>query len=188
MNKTYGVCKEIINIFFYVQEPTADPGVDAATLRKALEWELSLDARDLRSHAWYHGAIPRHRAEEIVQHEGEFLVRDCTSQPGNYVLTCRTKVQPLHFVIIKVRSSRTNISVDRRYKSSSSRYLLNIYIWPQKLTNRSINFKLNQGLQAWLILFLLCIAKICVNQKHISIQCNLNKSSHIFRRITCFFA
>lgn len=85
-----------------LQEPTPDPTADPAALRKALEWELSLDTRDLRSHAWYHGAIPRGRAEEIAQENGEFLVRDCASQPGNYVLSCRYKSQPLHFVINKV--------------------------------------------------------------------------------------
>lgn len=85
-----------------LQEPTADPSLNSHELRKALEWELSLDSRDLRSHAWYHGAIPRSRAEDIVREEGGFLVRDCTSQPGNYVLTCRTKPQPLHFVINKI--------------------------------------------------------------------------------------
>ncbi|CAH1100298.1 unnamed protein product [Psylliodes chrysocephalus] len=85
-----------------IMEPMADPSMNAADLRKALEWELSLDSRDLRSHAWYHGAIPRVRAEEIVREEGEFLIRDCTSQPGNYVLSCRTKTHPLHFVINKI--------------------------------------------------------------------------------------
>ncbi|KAL0274352.1 UNVERIFIED_CONTAM: hypothetical protein PYX00_006802 [Menopon gallinae] len=83
-------------------ETTPDVGLDQAQLRKALEWELSLDGRDLRSHAWYHGAIPRTRAEEIVENDGDFLVRDCTSQPGNYVLTTRCKGQSLHFVINKV--------------------------------------------------------------------------------------
>ncbi|XP_047000876.1 breast cancer anti-estrogen resistance protein 3 homolog [Schistocerca americana] len=91
-----------------VSSPGSSPGAGAAAgevpgeLRKALEWELSLDARDLRSHAWYHGAIPRQRAEDIVQRDGDFLVRDCSSQPGNYVLSCRCKGQPLHFVINKV--------------------------------------------------------------------------------------
>lgn len=85
---------------------TPDYDSDALQLRKILEWELSLDARDLRSHAWYHGAIPRARAEEIVgERDGDFLVRDCTSQPGSYVLSCRNKGQNLHFVINKV--SRT---------------------------------------------------------------------------------
>ncbi|XP_018319625.1 SH2 domain-containing protein 3C isoform X2 [Agrilus planipennis] len=85
--------------------PKSEPNkieMDTESLKKSLEKELSLDTRDLRSHAWYHGSIPRHRAEEIVNEEGGFLVRDCTSQPGNYVLTCRTKSQVLHFVINKV--------------------------------------------------------------------------------------
>lgn len=86
----------------FLQEPLTDPNLDPTALKKALEWELSLDTRDLCSHAWYHGAIPRPRAEEIVERDGEFLVRDCTSQPGNYVLSCRHKTQPLHFVINKV--------------------------------------------------------------------------------------
>lgn len=83
-----------------------DPLMDAQetlALKKALEWELSLDSRDLRSHAWYHGPIPRTRAEEIVVKEGDFLIRDCVSQPGNFVLTCKTKAPVLHFVINKVR-------------------------------------------------------------------------------------
>ncbi|KAI9576487.1 hypothetical protein GQX74_009544 [Glossina fuscipes] len=75
---------------------------EALALKKALEWELGLDSRDLRSHAWYHGPLSRHRAEEIVLREGDFLIRDCTSQPDNYVLTCRTKTAVLHFVINKI--------------------------------------------------------------------------------------
>ncbi|KAF6215240.1 hypothetical protein GE061_009992 [Apolygus lucorum] len=83
-------------------ESVVDPLEEGPGLKKALEWELSLDSRDLRSHAWYHGAIPRSRAEEILKYPGEFLVRDCTSQPGNYVLTCKSQGVCLHFVINKV--------------------------------------------------------------------------------------
>lgn len=82
--------------------PNPNEQQEAIALKKALEWELSLDARELRSHAWYHGALPRQRAEEIVQRDGDFLVRDCASQPDNYVLTCRSKAQVLHFVLNKV--------------------------------------------------------------------------------------
>ncbi|KAK8766856.1 hypothetical protein V5799_006364 [Amblyomma americanum] len=74
----------------------------AEDLKKALEWELGLDSRDLRSHAWYHGTIPRQRAEELMTADGFFLVRDCVSRPGDYVLTCCWKGAPLHFVINKV--------------------------------------------------------------------------------------
>lgn len=48
---------------------------DSEDLSHLLDWELSLDSGDLRSHAWYHGNIPRARAEEVVQQEGAFLVR-----------------------------------------------------------------------------------------------------------------
>ncbi|KAH8263510.1 hypothetical protein KR044_010043 [Drosophila immigrans] len=82
--------------------PNPNEQQEAIALKKALEWELSLDARELRSHAWYHGALPRQRAEEIVQREGDFLVRDCASQPDNYVLTCRSKAAVLHFVLNKL--------------------------------------------------------------------------------------
>lgn len=78
------------------------PTQEALALKKALEWELSLDSRDMRSHAWYYSAIPRQRAEQMVEKEGDFLVRDCVSQPGNFVLTCRSNGSTLHFVINKV--------------------------------------------------------------------------------------
>lgn len=84
-------------------QPNPGDQQEALALKKALEWELSLDARELRSHAWYHGALPRQRAEEIVQREGDFLVRDCASQPDNYVLSCRSKAAVLHFVLNKVK-------------------------------------------------------------------------------------
>lgn len=85
-------------------------------MKKALEWELSLDSRDLRSHAWYYSAIPRQRAEEIVEKDGDFLVRDCVSQPGNYVLTCKSKLAVLHFVINKVSWLQIGTMHNTQYK------------------------------------------------------------------------
>lgn len=88
----------------------AGPAAETLALKRALDWELSLDSRDLRSHAWYHGPIPRQRAEEIVQREGDFLIRDCVSQPGNYVLTCKSAKGPtLHFVINKVKEAISGV-------------------------------------------------------------------------------
>lgn len=83
------------------------PTQETIALKKALEWELSLDKCDLRSHAWYYASIPRQRAEELVEKDGDFVVRDCVSQPGNYVLTCMAKGSVLHFVINKVRIQTT---------------------------------------------------------------------------------
>ncbi|TRY57156.1 hypothetical protein DNTS_003255 [Danionella cerebrum] len=70
-------------------------------LRRELEEELKLSSEEPRSHAWYHGAIPRQVAENLVQRDGDFLIRDSLSSPGNYVLTCQWKNSPQHFKINK---------------------------------------------------------------------------------------
>ncbi|XP_053446284.1 breast cancer anti-estrogen resistance protein 3 isoform X2 [Nycticebus coucang] len=68
-------------------------------LKKELEEELLLNSEDLRSHAWYHGRIPRQVSESLVQRDGDFLVRDSLSSPGNFVLTCQWKNLAQHFKI-----------------------------------------------------------------------------------------
>ncbi|XP_059617974.1 SH2 domain-containing protein 3C [Phlebotomus argentipes] len=99
-----------------------DKEADSVQLKKALEWELSLDSRDLRSHAWYHGPIPRQRAEEIVKRDGDFIIRDCTSQPGNFVLTCKTKNSVLHFVINKVTIQKDTVYERFQYQFEDDAY------------------------------------------------------------------
>ncbi|XP_043941619.1 breast cancer anti-estrogen resistance protein 3 isoform X1 [Protopterus annectens] len=71
-------------------------------LRKELEEELKLSSEELRSHAWYHGRIPRQVAESVLKRDGDFLIRDSLSSPGNFVLTCLWKSSPQHFRINKV--------------------------------------------------------------------------------------
>ncbi|XP_062361492.1 SH2 domain-containing protein 3C isoform X1 [Cinclus cinclus] len=71
-------------------------------LHKELEEELKLSSTDLRSHAWYHGRIPREVSESLVQRNGDFLIRDSLTSLGDYVLTCRWRNEPLHFKINKV--------------------------------------------------------------------------------------
>jgi hypothetical protein len=78
-------------------------------VRELLEWELSLDSRDLRAHAWYHGNLTRQRAEVLLETDGDFLVRDCSSsgRPGDFVLSCRWKNANLHFLVHKVHRKLT---------------------------------------------------------------------------------
>ncbi|XP_069093061.1 SH2 domain-containing protein 3C isoform X3 [Pleurodeles waltl] len=71
-------------------------------LQKELEEELKLSSTDLRSHAWYHGRIPREVSESLVQRNGDFLIRDSLTSLGDYVLSCRWKNEVLHFKINKV--------------------------------------------------------------------------------------
>lgn len=68
-------------------------------MQQDLQTELRGDANELRSHIWYHGNIPRQRAEKLVESKGDYLVRDCVSQPGNFVLTCNWMGVALHFII-----------------------------------------------------------------------------------------
>uniref|UniRef100_A0A8C4HM34 Breast cancer anti-estrogen resistance protein 3 n=1 Tax=Dicentrarchus labrax TaxID=13489 RepID=A0A8C4HM34_DICLA len=72
------------------------------SLKKELEEELKLSTEDLRSHAWYHGPLSREAAESLLERDGDFLVRDSSSSPGDYVLSCFWKDEPMHFKIIRV--------------------------------------------------------------------------------------
>ncbi|XP_068120116.1 breast cancer anti-estrogen resistance protein 3 homolog [Hyperolius riggenbachi] len=71
-------------------------------LKKELEEELKLSSEDLRSHAWYHGPLSRQEAEKLLHGDGDFLIRDSLSSPGDYVLSCVSSRQVLHFKIIAV--------------------------------------------------------------------------------------
>nr|KAG8542558.1 hypothetical protein GDO81_026510 [Engystomops pustulosus] len=71
-------------------------------LKKELEEELKLSSEDLRSHAWYHGPLSRQEAERLLQTDGDFLIRDSLSSPGDYVLSCVCSKQVLHFKVIAV--------------------------------------------------------------------------------------
>ncbi|KAI3353389.1 hypothetical protein L3Q82_019928 [Scortum barcoo] len=71
-------------------------------LKKELEEELKLSTDDPKSHAWYHGSLSRETAESLFERDGDFLVRDSSSAPGDYVLSCFWKNGPMHFKIIRV--------------------------------------------------------------------------------------
>ena len=53
---------------------------------------------ELWNFAWYHGSISRENALDQIINNGDFLVRDCISAPGTYVLTCKNpEGKILHF-------------------------------------------------------------------------------------------
>ncbi|XP_006882471.1 PREDICTED: breast cancer anti-estrogen resistance protein 3 isoform X2 [Elephantulus edwardii] len=91
--------KSFIGVKFSKERHTMDRTPER--LKKELEEELLLSSEDLRSHAWYHGRIPRKVSENLLQRDGDFLVRDSLSSPGNFVLTCQWKNLPQHFKIIQ---------------------------------------------------------------------------------------
>ncbi|XP_053326094.1 breast cancer anti-estrogen resistance protein 3 isoform X2 [Spea bombifrons] len=93
--------KAVIGVKFSKDRYIMDGGTPDK-LKKELEEELKLSSDDLRSHAWYHGRIPRQVSESLVKRDGDFLIRDSLSSPGNFVLTCQWKNLSQHFKINKV--------------------------------------------------------------------------------------
>ncbi|XP_032779198.2 breast cancer anti-estrogen resistance protein 3 homolog [Daphnia magna] len=90
---------------------------EAESLRRQLEWELSLDGRCLDSHAWYHGSIPRSHAETLLKNDGEFLIRDSsTGQPGDLVLSTVCRGSYLHFIISKVTIQPNTVYESIQYR------------------------------------------------------------------------
>ena len=59
------------------------------------------DTAPLTQFPWYHKNIPRDKAEKLVVRNGDFLIRDSISKPGDYVLTCCWEGAPLHFMVNK---------------------------------------------------------------------------------------
>lgn len=55
--------------------------------------------RPLAEQEWYHGAIPRIEAQELLRQQGEFLVRESHGKPGEYVLSVFSDDQRRHFII-----------------------------------------------------------------------------------------
>lgn len=87
-----------------------------STLKRELNAELALEEANLRSRSWYHGSISRYKSEQLVKSNGNFLVRDCTTRPGEFVLTCSWKGVPLHFMVNSTAMSEgRNSRIDVKY-------------------------------------------------------------------------
>ncbi|XP_051495956.1 SHC-transforming protein 2 [Apus apus] len=54
----------------------------------------------LRREPWYHGKMSRRDAERLLQMDGDFLVRDSLTNPGQYVLTGMQSGQPRHLLLV----------------------------------------------------------------------------------------
>ncbi|XP_009079520.1 PREDICTED: SHC-transforming protein 1 isoform X1 [Acanthisitta chloris] len=54
----------------------------------------------LRREHWYHGKMSRKEAEKLLKVNGDFLVRESTTTPGQYVLTGLQGGQPKHLLLV----------------------------------------------------------------------------------------
>ncbi|KAM4753840.1 tyrosine-protein kinase Fer isoform 3-T17 [Cyanocitta cristata] len=60
---------------------------------------ISTTEKPLSEQDWYHGAIPRIEAQELLKQQGDFLVRESHGKPGEYVLSVFSDGQRRHFII-----------------------------------------------------------------------------------------
>ncbi|XP_012645702.1 tyrosine-protein kinase Fer isoform X4 [Microcebus murinus] len=65
----------------------------------ALSDMISVTEKPLADQDWYHGAIPRIEAQELLKQQGDFLVRESHGKPGEYVLSVYSDGQRRHFII-----------------------------------------------------------------------------------------
>lgn len=65
----------------------------------------------LRREPWYHSRMSRRDAEKLLVRDGDFLVRESTTNPGQYVLTGMHCGLPKHLLLVDpegvVRSTKT---------------------------------------------------------------------------------
>lgn len=57
-------------------------------------------AEQLQGEPWFHGKLSRREAEALLQLNGDFLVRESTTTPGQYVLTGLQSGQPKHLLLV----------------------------------------------------------------------------------------
>lgn len=57
-------------------------------------------AEQLQREPWFHGKLNRREAEALLQLNGDFLVRESTTTPGQYVLTGLQSGQPKHLLLV----------------------------------------------------------------------------------------
>lgn len=57
-------------------------------------------AEQLQGESWFHGKLSRREAEALLQLNGDFLVRESTTTPGQYVLTGLQSGQPKHLLLV----------------------------------------------------------------------------------------
>uniref|UniRef100_A0A8C1NYF4 SHC-transforming protein 1 n=1 Tax=Cyprinus carpio TaxID=7962 RepID=A0A8C1NYF4_CYPCA len=57
-------------------------------------------AEQLQNEPWFHGPLSRRQAERLLTKDGDFLVRESSTTPGQYVLTGQQGGQPKHLLLV----------------------------------------------------------------------------------------
>lgn len=85
---------------FIVQEPLDDAlGVTGHGGPSSVTASPSM-VQQLQNEIWFHGSLNRREAERLLTRDGDFLVRESGTTPGQYVLTGQQGSQPKHLLLV----------------------------------------------------------------------------------------
>ncbi|XP_055521493.1 LOW QUALITY PROTEIN: SHC-transforming protein 1-like, partial [Leucoraja erinacea] len=73
----------------------------------------------LLKEAWYQGKMNRKEAEKLLRANGDFLVRESTTTPGQYVLTGLQSGQPKHLLLVDPEGVVSTDEKDHKFESVS---------------------------------------------------------------------
>ena len=79
--------------YFLLGTPPTEP-------TKSVETPSSDSDNELFLKDWFHGQMSRQDAENLLVRDGDFLVRESTTNPGQYVLTGLQNGYPKHLLLI----------------------------------------------------------------------------------------
>ena len=68
-------------------------------LRNVLQQQIDVSSKDIRHRDYFHGQINRFSSEQCLQKEGQFLIRESNSEKNQFVLSCLSDGEHLHFII-----------------------------------------------------------------------------------------
>lgn len=92
----------------------------------------------LRQEPWYHGQMSRRAAEKLLRADGDFLVRDSVTNPGQYVLTGMHAGQPKHLLLVDPEGVvRGGAKGDRPMKETGVTQGVGIWMWPGSTVART---------------------------------------------------
>lgn len=91
----------ITNVFVFIsQEPFDDAlGVSGHGGPSSVAAAPPL-VQQLQCEPWFHGSLSRREAERLLTRDGDFLVRESGTTPGQYVLTGQQGGQPKHLLLV----------------------------------------------------------------------------------------